>query len=166
MCRTEPTASSASSRPQIWLFLGFLFLVTLGWIWARLISVETKGCRRRHICRLMFVFVFVLSSSGSASLNRSPWPRSCPLEAYPCISLFCFVSWVEFVCVCEHGCIGLHCCFCIFCPRECVCVCWNTSISHPTSNQWCQPFLCDACSTVTEPYCTHTHATVLHKSST
>lgn len=74
------------------------------------------------------------------------------------------------VCVCEHGCIGLHCVFnvhvyiykpvCVFACLY-VCMCWNTSISHPTSNQWCQPFF-DACSTVTKPYCTLT--TVLHKS--
>lgn len=64
-------------------------------------------------------------------------------------------AWVctVFLCLCVHVYISLW--VCVF-----VCMCWNTSISHPTSNQWCQPF--DACSTVTKPYCTH--ATVLHKS--
>lgn len=75
-----------------------------------------------------------------------------------CVCVYvCVCVWTRLYrsALCFYVHVYIRLCVCVL-----VCMCWNTSISHPTSNQWCQPF--DACSTVTKPYCTHT--TVLHKS--
>lgn len=164
VCCREPTAPLHCPSHR------FGFLVTRGWIWAGSSVLRPRGCRHRHTC-CCFLWI---SSTKLTYLNHGLLalllPSLCPLEANSHISLL--LSGEVCMCVCERECVcvstecvGLHRVFnvhvCIYKPvRALACMCWNTFISHPTSNQWCQPF--DACSTVTKPYCTHT--TVLHKS--
>lgn len=127
---------SVSSSPHIW-HSGDLWL-DLGWV---------HYCWDQEMCCLLLTSITKLQTYRNVFLALFlPSPR--PVEAclYICLFLFCFFMWRV---KCTYKCL----CVCV--PLLTLLVCRNTSVSRPTSNQWCQPF--DACRSVTWPYCAQRH---------
>lgn len=123
--RHRPSLTFWLSDGDSWLDLGGL------------ISVESSGCRP------------LLSGSALLSLCESWVFSPAPALTLPSRGLFLHQPLLVSVCMIVSAVfynvnvyISLS-----------VCICVHVSISHPTSNQWCQPF--DACSTLTKPYCSH-----------
>lgn len=129
-CGVESTALLSCSSHT----LGFL--VTCGWIWAGSFVLRPRDM-------LSSLDQHYKASNISKCLLALFLPSLCPAEACLCISF----------------CEGWSACINVCVPLLTLLVCLNTSVSRPTSNQWCQPF--DARKSVTQNV--HCFLTCFHK---